>query len=41
MDEETIRELKGKLAEMQTALDTCMQTKGKVRFLCGGGAPAA
>jgi len=31
MDEEQIRELKGKLAEKQTALDTCLKGTGKVR----------
>ncbi len=30
MDEEQIRELKGKLAEKQTALDTCLKGTGKV-----------
>ena len=31
MDEEQIRELKGKLAERQTALDACLKGTGKVR----------
>ena len=31
MDEEQIRELKGKLAEKQTALDTCLKGSGTVR----------